>query len=232
MIDQTVPMPAPRGTSDGLRPYPDVPVVVFDLDGVFRQWNDDQLDEVEEAFGLPPRTIISTAFSSDLGPLAVTGRLTFPEWMAEIRVRVIGEHGPGVSGAIDEWEANVGRVDTEMLQLLRDVRERTTVALLSNGTTRLRRDLHVLDLLDEFDHIFNTAELGIAKPDPDVFRVVCDALGVGPGDALFVDDLLENVEGARTAGLRAHQHVEKDSTTGFLVEHGVLVLDGPDARLP
>ena len=152
--------------------------------------------------------------------------------MAEIRVRVIGEHGPGVAGAIDEWEANVGRVDTEMLQLLRDVRERTTVALLSNGTTRLRRDLHVLDLLDEFDHIFNTAELGIAKPDPDVFRVVCDALGVGPGDALFVDDLLENVEGARTAGLRAHQHVKKDSTTGFLVEHGVLVLDGPDARLP
>ena len=198
------------------------PVVIFDLDGVFRQWNDEELDQVEEAFGLPPRTIITVAFSPELGPAAVTGRLTFPQWMAEIRERVIGEHGPDVAGAIDEWEANVGRVDTEMLQLLRSVRDTTTVALLSNGTTRLRRDLHVLDLLDEFDEVFNTAELGIAKPDPDVFLLVCETLGVDPADALFVDDLPENVEGARTAGLRAHVHVERTSTARFLAEHGAL----------
>jgi putative hydrolase of the HAD superfamily len=202
-----------------------VPVVIFDLDGVFRQWNDEELDQVEEAFGLEPRTIITVAFSPELGPAAVTGRLTFPQWMAAIRERVIGEHGPDVAGAIDEWEANVGRVDTDMLQLLRQVRDRTTVALLSNGTTRLRRDLHVLDLLDEFDHVFNTAELGVAKPDPDVFRLVCSALGVDPAGALFVDDLPENVDGARTAGLRAHVHVERSSTAEFLARHGVLAED-------
>jgi putative hydrolase of the HAD superfamily len=199
-----------------------VPVVIFDLDGVFRQWNDDDLDQVEEAFGLEPRTIITVAFSPELGPAAVTGRLTFPEWMAAIRERVIGEHGPDVAGAIDEWEANVGRVDTEMVELLREVRSRTTVALLSNGTTRLRRDLHVLDLLDEFDHVFNTAELGIAKPDPDVFRLVCSSLEVPPAGALFVDDLPENVDGARAAGLRAHVHVARESTAEFLAHHGVL----------
>lgn len=198
------------------------PVVVFDLDGVIRQWNDDQLDEVESAFGLEPRTIIRVAFSSELGPAVITGRLTHPEWMAEVRARVIAAHGDDVSGAIDEWELNVGRVDTDMLQLLRDTRSRTTVALLSNGTTRLRRDLHVLDLLDEFDAVFNTAELGIAKPDPDVFRLVCVSLGVDPPGALFVDDLLENVQGARTAGLRAHQHVDRSSTAAFLAEHGAL----------
>jgi HAD superfamily hydrolase (TIGR01509 family) len=209
--------------SDAPRPADaSTPVVIFDLDGVFRQWNDDELDAVEEAFGLPPRTILDVAFSPDLGPAAVTGRLTFPQWMAAIRERVIGEHGPDVAGAIDEWEANVGRVDTEMLALLRSVRRSTTVALLSNGTTRLRRDLHVLDLLDEFDEIFNTAELGIAKPDPEVFRLVCDSLGVAPADALFVDDLPENVEGARTAGLRAaHVHVGRESTARFLADHGV-----------
>ncbi len=213
----------------------DVPVVIFDLDGVFRQWNDDQLDEVEEAFGLPARTIITVAFSPELGQAAVTGKLTFPQWMAEVRSRIIGEHGAGVAGAIDEWEANVGLVDTDMLDLLRRVRERTTVALLSNGTTRLRRDLHVLDLLDEFDHVFNTAEIGIAKPDPEVFRVVCSTLGSNVGEALFVDDLLENVNGARAAGLRAHHHLDKDSTASFLSTHGVLSGVEPDLpgnRLP
>lgn len=201
------------------------PVVVFDLDGVIRQWNDDQLDEVEAAFGLEPRTIIRVAFSDELGPAAITGRLTHPEWMAEVRSRVIADHGPDVTGALDEWELNVGRVDTDMLQLLRSVRSRTTVALLSNGTTRLRRDLHVLDLLDEFDAVFNTAELGIAKPEPEVFRIVCSTLGVDPSSALFVDDLAENVKGARIAGMSAHQHVERTSTATFLSAHGALGAD-------
>lgn len=199
-----------------------IAVVVFDLDGVFRQWNDDQLDEVEQSFGLPPRTILDVAFSTDLGPLAVTGRLTFPEWMTEVRQRVTARYGDDAHGAIDEWEANVGRVDTDMIAMLRQVRARTPAAMLSNGTTRLRRDLHVLDLLDEFDHIFNTAELGIAKPDPDVFRLVCTSLGVTPEQTLFIDDLAENVHGASEAGLHTHQHLDQAGTTAFLQSHGIL----------
>ena len=197
------------------------PTVIFDLDGVFRHWNDDQIDEVETAFGLEPRTILSVAFSPGLGREAVTGQLSYREWMDEIRRRVIAEHGDSVAGALDEWEAIVGLVDTSMLRMLRSVRAHTTAALLSNGTTRLRRDLHVLDLLDEFDQIFNTAELGLAKPDPAVFVLVCDTLGVAPADALFVDDLAENVEGARTAGLRAHQHLDQAGTEAFLRAEGI-----------
>lgn len=205
--------------------HPPVEAVVFDLDGVIRHWNDDELDEMEAAFGLPPRAILSVAFSEELGPAAVTGRLTYRQWMDAIRSRVLADHGDGVVGALDAWEANVGRVDTDMLRLLGAVRSEVTVALLSNGTTRLRRDLHVLDLLDEFDVVFNTAELGIAKPDPAVFELVCGHLGVAPAAALFVDDLPENVEGATTAGLRAHRHADPSSTAAFLRSHG-LTLDG------
>ena len=197
--------------------------VIFDLDGVIRHWNDDQLDEVETAFGLPPRTILTVAFSPELGEAAITGRLTYREWMDAIRERVLAAHGDAVAGALDEWEANVGLVDTEMLAVLRSTRGHSTVALLSNGTTRLRRDLHVLDLLDEFDHVFNTAELGISKPDPEVYRVVCGHLGVEPAAALFVDDRSENVDGAMAAGLRAHQHRNPQRTVEFLRSEGVPV---------
>jgi len=201
----------------------DIGAVVFDLDGVIRHWNDDELDEMEAAFGLPPRAILSVAFSEELGPAAVTGRLTYRQWMDAIRSRVLADHGDGVVGALDAWEANVGRVDTDMLRLLGAVRSEVTVALLSNGTTRLRRDLHVLDLLDEFDVVFNTAEIGIAKPDPAVFTLVCDRLGSPPSRTLFIDDLVENVEGARTAGLAAHQHTDVDGTAEVLARWGVPV---------
>lgn len=195
--------------------------VIFDLDGVIRDWNDEAIAELELSFGLEPGEILSVGFDSELGPLAVTGRLTYRQWMDEIRVRVIGRHGPDVAGALDEWEANVGMVDTDMLAVLRGVRRHCTVAVLSNGTTRLRRDLHALDLIDEFDLILNTAEIGVAKPDPDVFRHALQALDVASTDALFIDDLAENVAGAASVGLRAHQHTDRVSTVEFLVHQGV-----------
>ena len=201
---------------------PDMPTaVIFDLDGVIRDWNDDAMNDLEAAFGLPPGVILAVGFGSDLGPAATTGRITYREWMDEIRRRIVDEFGDSVIGALDEWEANVGMVDTEMLAVLRAVRRHCTAAVLSNGTTRLRRDLHTLDLIDEFDIIFNTAEIGIAKPDPAVFHLVLATLEVTVDDVVFIDDLVENVEGARTAGLRAHQHTDRASTIEFLVDSGV-----------
>jgi HAD superfamily hydrolase (TIGR01509 family) len=197
--------------------------VIFDLDGVIRDWNDDEMSDVESAFGLTPGTILAVGFGPEFGPAVTTGAMTYREWMDAIRNEVIGRHGEGVAGALDEWEANVGRVDLPMLQVLRDVRRHCTAAVLSNGTTRLRRDLHALDLHDEFDLIFNTAELGVAKPDPRVFRLVLGQMGVAAHDALFIDDLAANVHGARSAGLRAHQHAHRDETVEFLRSNGVPV---------
>lgn len=203
------------------RPVPTT--VVFDLDGVLRHWNDEVLDEVEAAFGLPPRTIMGVAFGSDLGRLAITGVLPYREWMDAIRERVVARHGDDCLGALDEWEANVGTVDTEMLGLLRTVRQHCTVALLSNGTTRLRRDLHVLDLLDEFDVVFNTAELGVAKPDPVVYRTVLDHLRATPDTSVFVDDMASNVAGACWVGMAGHQHTSPATTATFLRSLGIPV---------
>jgi putative hydrolase of the HAD superfamily len=201
---------------------PELPTaVIFDLDGVIRDWNDDAMADLEAAFGIEPGAILAVGFGPELGPAATTGRITYRAWMDEIRRRIIAEFGDDVAGALDEWEANIGMVDTEMLAVLRAVRRHCTAAVLSNGTTRLRRDLHALDLIDEFDVIFNTAEIGLAKPDPAVFHHVLGELDVGVDEAVFIDDLLENVEGARAAGLRAHQHTDRDSTVAFLVEHGV-----------
>lgn len=195
--------------------------VIFDLDGVIRDWNDEDMTQVELAFGIEPGTILAVGFGPELGPAATTGAMTYRQWMDAIRERIIEQYGDSVGGALDEWEANVGHVDTEMLAVLRAVRRHCTAPVLSNGTTRLRRDLHALDLHDEFDVIFNTAELGVAKPDPQVYRVVLEHLGLDPSEALFIDDLEVNVEGARSVGLRAHRHVHRDGTVEFLRSTGL-----------
>ncbi len=200
-----------------------VEAVVFDLDGVIRHWNDDEIDEVEAAYGMSPREILGIAFAAPLGRHAVTGRLTYREWMDTIRAEVLRRHGPDVAPVLDMWESNVGVVDPHMVALLRALRSQVSVALLSNGTTRLRRDLHVLDLLDEFDAVFNTAEIGVAKPDPAIFHHVCEELGTTPGRTAFVDDLEENVRGAEDVGLLAHRFVGRGELDAFLRGAGLRI---------
>lgn len=195
--------------------------VIFDLDGVVRDWNDDEMTEVETAFGIEPGAILATGFSSDLGPAVTTGAITYREWMDAVRARIVARYGAGTVGALDAWEANVGRVNAEMLHVVRAVRTHCPAALLSNGTSRLRRDLHALDLYDEFDVIFNSAELGVAKPDPEVFGMVLTGLGMDASRAVFIDDLPENVAGAAAAGLRAHRHLDAAGTVEFLRAQGL-----------
>ena len=54
-----------------------------------------------------------------------------------------------------------------------------------------------------FDQVFVSSDLGLRKPERAAFDIVTETIGVDPSAILFFDDTLENVEGARDAGLRA-----------------------------
>ncbi|MCZ7631233.1 MAG: HAD-IA family hydrolase [Microthrixaceae bacterium] len=82
----------------------------------------------------------------------------------------------------------------------------------------------MLGLTDEFDVIFNTAEIGIAKPDEAVFRHVASDLGTTPTRTAFVDDLAVNVEGAATVGMHSHRFTEPRTS------HRVPQIDGDPSQ--
>ncbi len=58
-------------------------------------------------------------------------------------------------------------------------------------------------LLDPFDHLTFSYRLKVAKPDPAIYHDAADGLAVAPGQALFLDDRPDNVEGARAIGMQA-----------------------------
>ncbi len=53
------------------------------------------------------------------------------------------------------------------------------------------------------DLIVYSHEAGMSKPDPRIYQLACDGLGVPAADMVFLDDLPENVVAARQAGLHA-----------------------------
>lgn len=63
-----------------------------------------------------------------------------------------------------------------------------------------------------------SGELGIAKPDPAIWRALLDGLGAPPGEVLFLDDRAENVAAARQAGIRAFVGTGAEDARRYIAE--------------
>ncbi len=88
--------------------------------------------------------------------------------------------------------------------------------LISNSWGRAIYDDDLMDSL--FDTVVISGEVGLHKPEPAIYLLACERLGVEPADAVFVDDLRENCAGAEAVGMTAVLHRETDETVRRLEE--------------
>ena len=58
-------------------------------------------------------------------------------------------------------------------------------------------------ILARFDHVVESSKVGIRKPDPAIYRLACDALGVSPERCVYLDDLGINCKPAAALGMAA-----------------------------
>jgi putative hydrolase of the HAD superfamily len=117
------------------------------------------------------------------------------------------------------------RPNPVMLEWARRLREAgLKTAVLSNMPLPLREHLRCCaPWLPDFDHMTFSCDVRVCKPDPEIYRLCLEGLGVAPEEALFLDDRAENVEAARTVGMHAFQFAS--------VEQAAAGMDG-QFRLP
>ncbi len=131
----------------------------------------------------------------------IAGRGAEAEFWERLRRRTGIE---GTDGALTDEVLRRFALRPRMIAAVRALRrEGVLVAILSDQTDWLER----LDARDrffmEFDRVFNSYRLGKGKRDATVFDDVVRALGVAPGETLFVDDNPGHVDRARSRGLAA-----------------------------
>jgi len=91
-------------------------------------------------------------------------------------------------------------------------------AFLSNGVPEAMARIRAERPLERwFDVVVVSFEVGVAKPDPDIYRICLSRLGVLPEQALFVDDRVDNIEAAARLGIET-LHFEGDQALGKLRE--------------
>jgi putative hydrolase of the HAD superfamily len=108
-------------------------------------------------------------------------------------------------------------------ELVSAVQAVVPVGCLSN-TNALHWERHrsLLAFVDRFDHRFLSFELGLLKPDRDLFERIAQLVPVPPDRVLFLDDNAINVEGAIAAGFRAVRTRGIEEARDALVAAGVL----------
>jgi putative hydrolase of the HAD superfamily len=114
------------------------------------------------------------------------------------------------------------RLNPAMLELAREIKARgLKTAILSNMPFDLLGELRrKFDWLDEFDVQIWSCELGVIKPDAEIYRACLTALDCEAKRALFFDDRPRNVEGAKRVGMDAHVF-ESAAQARAIVETGL-----------
>ena len=100
-----------------------------------------------------------------------------------------------------------GDLRPEMVEALRLIKSRFKTGCITNnlpanaiGSTSGRL-LYLAEVMALFDHVIESAKIGLRKPDPRIYRMMVEALGVDPNHCIYLDDLGVNLKPAREMGM-------------------------------
>lgn len=207
--------------------------LLCDVDGILRLWPKDGMPGVDRAYGLPEGTLAATAFHPGHLLPAITGRVSDEEWRESIALALADRCGGDEQARrlVADWTAVRPRVDEDVVALLTTTRRRIPVVLVTNATTRFESDLADLGLTGVANDIVNSSRVGVAKPEPGIYRIAAERAGVSVQECLFVDDTEVNVAAAREHGLNGLHYRSVDELRAVLDGLGPDDVRDPRPRL-
>ena len=181
-----------------------IEAVVFDLGGVVMDSPLHAIARYERDHALPPgavnRVVVDTGETGAWSRLE-RGELTMEAFVApfEDDCRAAGVELSGQRLMACIAETSVPR--PRMIEAIRRIRARglSTAALTNNWVREGAREGH--RLREHFDVFVESARVGLRKPDPRIYELVCRELAVSPARAAFLDDIGRNLKAARALGM-------------------------------
>lgn len=198
-----------------------VEAVVFDIGNVLIEWNPERFFDAK--IGADRRRALFAAIDlhgmndavdrgGDLATVVQDAARAAPDW--EIEVLMWRDH----------WIDMVGPAIDGSVTILRDLRRAgVPVFALSNfGRGTFAMAVTVYPFLTEFDRAYISGQMGVIKPDAEIYRRVEEECGVAPGALLFTDDRADNIATARARGWQTHLFDGPEGFRARLVAEGLL----------
>ena len=100
-----------------------------------------------------------------------------------------------------------GDLRPEMVEALRRIKAKFKTGCITNNLpnnaigSASGRTLYVAEVMTLFDHVIESAKIGLRKPDPRIYQMMIETLGVDPKNCVYLDDLGVNLKPARAMGM-------------------------------
>jgi putative hydrolase of the HAD superfamily len=115
-----------------------------------------------------------------------------------------------------------GDLRPEMVEALRRVKAKFKIGCITNNLpansigSQSGRSLYVAEVMALFDHIIESAKIGLRKPDPRIYAMMLEALKVDPKNCVYLDDLGVNLKPAREIGMTTIKVLNADQAIAEL----------------
>lgn len=189
-----------------------IKAVVFDIGGVLERVDDDAWPEVwigrwERRMNLPAGHFAASVAEHEPPGEVVLGEVSEAQ-MRQMYAKALGlDDGQADEMMAELWDAYCGVLDVELRDFAASLRPAYTTAILSNSADGARREEQRRYGFEELvDLIIYSHEVGLAKPDPAVYRLTEQRIGAQPHEIVFLDDQERAVDAARELGWHAIVH--------------------------
>jgi 2-haloacid dehalogenase len=200
-----------------------IDAVAFDIGGVLIDWNPRHL--FRKLFPGNPRAMehfLATVCTPEWNLEQDRGR-PFAEGIALLR-SAHPDRAPLIEAYRERWIEMLNGTIAGSIEILAELRERgMPLYALSNWSAETFPEARArFAFLSWFRGVLISGEVGVAKPDPEIYRLLCKKFQLTPAATLFVDDSPANVEVARRLGFAATQFRGADHLRRALAAAGLL----------
>ena len=155
------------------------------------------------------------------------GSMTDLEAAQSICQRVPAHLHEAVHKLVGMWDRPILPVEG-MYELVKELKEKGyRLLLLSNASIRQHEYWPRIPAHVFFDGKLISADVKLVKPQPEIYRLLCETFDVRPEECFFVDDSIQNIEGAFCCGIAgAVFHQDVSELRAIMCAHGIDVAEG------
>ncbi len=189
--------------------------VFFDFGGVImRTEYQAPRQHLAERFHMDYDDIDKVVFGSESARRASIGEITEESHWAEVLKRLKLPLTEKQSFSTQFFGGDV--IDRKLVEYLRSLRGNVSTGLISNAWSGLRDFITKENIIDIFDTVTISAEVGVVKPEAKIYQLALEQAGVRAGEAVFVDDMKANIEACEKVGMKGILFRDPEETMDLL----------------
>ncbi|MCW3124532.1 MAG: HAD-superfamily hydrolase, subfamily variant 3 [Bacteroidetes bacterium] len=196
--------------------------IIFDIGNVLIDIDYDvMVAEFKKIAKYDFREIINYTHQESFFDLFEKGKITVPGFHNTLR-KYLAE-GISDEEIVHAWNSILVSYPSQKFELLQRLRIKYKIYALSNinalhleGIDNYMTAAFGVDMRSYFDHAYYSHEMGLRKPETEIYQAVITNAGLDPAHTLFIDDKSENTEAAAALGMHVYHLINRDSLLEIL----------------